>query len=176
MGLSAVQYYVNNVNKEDLAILQNKIEQVLTDLPLLLIQSPSEDWVGVGVGEDELFSNFINYEKNLQGIYKALNVPVIAAMVHDSDALSLILQTTEGEKGDYVDVGRLPVPHKKSEGNLTLWQTFLKEGVPIDELKDAFDSEPIFVEEALLRILELLGIGDATFFDELLTVLMGEEY
>jgi len=175
MGLSAVQYYVYNEKQLELSVLRELIEKAITETSFLMIQSTSSDWIGIGIGisEDESYSCYSDSEKNLHIIHKISQSTVIGALINDSDELYLALKVKETDQIDFVDVGR--IPSERREANFDLWKALLKEGATIEQLAAAFESSPIFVEEALVDVLDLLGIGDASFFNELLTILFEDE-
>ena len=174
MGLGIVQYYVYNEKQIELDVLRNKIEEAIGEDSFSMIQSASSSWVGFGFYEDVDFYNYLHM------INKASQSIVIGALIYDSDSLWLHLKIRETDKLDTVHVGRFveefihDEEFEKSKGNLDLWQYLLKEGATIEQLVKAFESTPVFVEDALNEILQLLGM-EKLFWSDLLNNLM-EEY
>ena len=172
MGTSGIQYYVHNENKVELNVLREQIEKAIPELTFLVAQSKNSDWIGVGVGVDEDFSCYDNYEKNLHVIHELSQSTVLGALIHDSDALALFFKPKGANQADYVDVGIIPSGHGKAKANLDVWQPFLRNDATVEQLVAAFESEPTFVEDALGEVLELLGVEDATaLYNEILKVL-----
>ena len=168
MGLGIVQYYVYNENQIELDILCKKIEESIGEDSFSMIQSASSNWVGFGFYED---SDYFNY---LHVINKTSKSITIGALIYDSDSLWLNLKMKESDLHDAVHVGRFEAGFEKAKGNLDLWQPLLKKGAMIEQLACAFESTPVFVEDALDDILQLFGM-EKLFWNELLSNLL-EEY
>jgi len=175
MGLSTVQYYIYNEKQIELDFLRKRIEDAIGEVSI--IKSKSSNWVGVGFIDD-----FYNYEKNLHVIHDLSQSVVIGALIYDSDSLYLNLKVNNTDLLDTVHVGRfepsgyydeeldefiVEEEFEKAKGNLDLWQSLLKKDATTKQLVEAFESNPVFVEEALVDVLDLLGIEDS-FFNELL--------
>lgn len=132
------------------------------DRTLALAPSANGKWITVYDGESEEQETEV-MDELLTAISKQLQTTLIGVTVHDSDLLSMRMY----ENGSLIDYfsneymywDREPTPEEKHsfDGDPEKWKPLLGENTP-DALREAWDTEEVFVEDRLYKTAKLLDM------------------
>lgn len=134
----------------------------------IILQASSDRWISVY--DQKLDEQDLNAMDAIGTTIARLGVPAVGTIVHDSDLLLMRLYRNGGTADTIVNdldifnemmEGKRP---RKRNGLPSKWAEVCAPGVEPEQLKDIWEKETVFADEALARAAELLAIPDAAVF------------
>jgi hypothetical protein len=134
----------------------------------IILKVSSDRWISVY--DQKLDEQDINAMDTIGTTISQLGIPTLGSLVHDSDLLMLRLYRSGGTANTIVNdldifnemmEGKRP---RKRNGLPMKWAEVCGPGVDPAELKEIWENNWVFADEALLRAAELLAIPSAAVF------------